>query len=110
MTQLLAIFRAPLDQDSFDQDVFVELEFDESGIESAGKCFTTGNPDSSYRLMGFDHIVIAKRVEGGSQDIVRFQLKGPDDKPAVIHEMAGEELETCILYMWSQYQDGALDE
>lgn len=54
MTQLLAIFRAPSDlrRDFDGEDVFVELEFDENGLAVEGEVFTTGNEDSSYRLMG----------------------------------------------------------
>lgn len=110
MTQLLAIFRAPLDKDNFDQDVFVELEFDENSVADSGRCFTTGNVDSSYRLMGFDHIVFAERIEGGSCDIIRMQLRDPNEQPAVIHELDHTELETIVLHMWNEYETGCLDD
>lgn len=108
MTQLLAIFRAPLDRRDFDgEDVFVELEFDENGLAVEGEVFTTGNEDSSYRLMGFDHIVISERIEGGSQDIARFQLKRNDGQPAVIHEMDHYDLEMAVLFMWQDFKRDA---
>jgi hypothetical protein len=84
MNPNLIIFRVP---DEEGQPHFVQLDYDNGSLAENGKIFTV-HPGDSYLEMGFGHVVLAEKTEGGSHDITRFIITEPDDvTPAVIHSL-----------------------
>lgn len=105
---MLAIFRAKPEPDDDGQMYFVQLRFDDEGIEASGKIFHPGNKDSSYYEMDFDHIVLSQEIPNfGSRDVVRYQLgKGGEDSEQIkVWALSGEDLNHAILTIWNNWKE-----
>jgi hypothetical protein len=92
----LAIFRVP---DVEGEKCFAQVTVDDDGeFGDLAPMFTVG-PDSSYQLMNFSHIVIADPIEGGSRDLMRYEIGGDGEEAPIIHELDAEVLQTIILHL-----------
>lgn len=93
----LIIFKHPnLDEDGNVQ--FIQMAFDECGVDSAGRAFTVCEGDA-YLDMGYEHITLAFSIPEGSIDVMRFKLSdksGEMGNTAKIHELSEDELNIVI--------------
>jgi len=80
-TPNMIIFRAP-DEDN--QKVFVQVMLENGKLAKTGTTFSIADPGDSYNTLDFDHVVLAKKIFGGSIDLRRYQVKENGGKRAMV--------------------------
>lgn len=88
----LAIFRIP---DSEGEREFVQIKINDGVIEPTGFIFWITNPEDSYLSLGFNQLVIADEIEGGSTN-ARSITVGEDEEDVAIHELSGSDLQYLV--------------
>lgn len=102
MTNKLAIFRVPPDEDG---DRFVQIVIDADGkIEQEGTLFYIDNPEDTYLQLGFNQLVIADQIEGGSTNARSVTIADPNDDTVEVktYEFSFEELQAAVSFLLPQ--------
>lgn len=100
--ELVGIFRVPesfgaddqfdVPHEDFKLFVALTINLEEGTVEHSARLFTVVDTDD-YHRMGFNDVVIAAKIEGGSVDLAWFR----NDVGLAFHEQEGEDIIEVLL-------------
>lgn len=85
----LVIFRIPDDDGEM---MFAEIPYLADTLHRQGTKFMVDNPEDNYLTMGFHHIVLARKTNEGSLDLIRLLFDENDPTAPAIYELDYETL------------------
>lgn len=97
----MIIFRVPPPEGESGM-FFVKIDYHEGMPDDEGRIFSVGE-GSTYNIMEWNHVVVAKAVEGGSQDLGWFLISDDDGGPQTIHEMDADDMIALIIELMDNY-------